>query len=134
MPHLNTVFAELLKHLPRHQFEKAVSARNGDRYVKRFTAWNQLTTLLYAQISRKESLREIETGLAAHGERLYHLGLTGIRRSTLADANNRRDSAMFETLFYALVQRCHHHRPMPSIVPVGEVWRHEGSHQTALPV
>lgn len=106
MPHLNTVFAELLKHLPRHQFEKAVSARNGDRYVKRFTAWNQLTTLLYAQISRKESLREIETGLAAHGERLYHLGLKGIHRSTLADANNRRDAGMFETLFYALLQRC----------------------------
>ncbi|MDP2815119.1 MAG: IS4 family transposase [Rectinemataceae bacterium] len=106
MPHLNTIFAELLKHLPRHQFEKAVSARNGDRYVKRFTAWNQLTTLLYAQISRKESLREIETGLAAHGERLYHLGLKGIHRSTLADANNRRDAGMFETMFYALLQRC----------------------------
>jgi hypothetical protein len=106
MPHLNTVFSELLKHLPRHQFEKAVSARGGDRYTKRFTAWNQLTTLLYAQISRKDSLREIETGLASHGERLYHLGLKGVRRSTLADANNRRDSGMFEALFYALLDRC----------------------------
>ncbi len=48
MPHINTVFAELLKHLPRHQFDKAVSAHNGDRYSKGFTAWNQLPTLLYA--------------------------------------------------------------------------------------
>jgi hypothetical protein len=106
MPHINSVFSELLKHLPRHQFEKAVFARGGDRYTKRFTAWNQLTTLLYAQISRKDSLREIETGLATHGERLYHLGLTSVRRSTLADANNRRDSGMFEALFYSLLDRC----------------------------
>ena len=111
MPHINTIFSELLKLLPRRQFEKAVLAHGGDRYTKRFTAWNQFTTLLYAQISRKESLREIETGLSAHGERLYHLGLTGVRRSTLADANNRRDAGIFETLFYALLERCRDHTP-----------------------
>lgn len=111
MPHINSIFSELLKLLPRHQFEKAVCAHDGDRYAKRFTTWNQFTTLLYAQISRKESLREIETGLAAHGDRLYHLGLKSVHRSTLADANNRRDSGIFEALFYAILERCRDHTP-----------------------
>jgi len=109
MLHINSIFSELLKLLPRHQFEKAVCAHGGDRYTKRFTAWNQFTTLLYAQISQKESLREIKTGLAVHGERLYHLGLKSVHRSTLADANNRRDSGIFGALFYAILERCRDH-------------------------
>lgn len=106
MPKIGTVFAELLKLLPRFKFETSVSVHKADRYTKRFNSWRQLTTLLYAQISRKESLREIETGLSAHGERLYHLGLKNVRRSTLADANNRRPYEIFESLFYSLYERC----------------------------
>jgi len=106
MGHNNTVFNELLQLLPRHEFEKAVSARNGDRYVKYFTCWQQFITLLYAQIRSKDSLRDISASLNAQAQKFYHIGLTKICRSTLSDANNRRPHEVFEHLFYKLLQRC----------------------------
>lgn len=107
MPHSNTILHQLLQLVPRHQFENSVKALDGDRYVKTFSTWSQLTTLLYAQASGKDSLREIENGLLAQRGRLYHLGLPAkIARSTLADANSNRDCQIFERLFYALFDRC----------------------------
>lgn len=101
-----TIFGELLKLLPRHQFDRAVEEWCGDRYVKKFTTWQQLVTMLYSQIGQKDSLRDIATGLTAHAARWYHLGLSGVSKSTLADANNRRDYRIFESLFYNLMRRC----------------------------
>lgn len=107
MPHYNTVLHDLLDLIPRHQFDRAVAGLDGDRYVKRFSTWNQFTVLLYAQASGKDSLREIETGLLAQSSRLYHLGLeTKVARSTLADANSSRDWRIYEKLFYAMLERC----------------------------
>lgn len=106
MAHSNTLISELLKLLPRHDFETIVKNHNGDRYVKRFNCWNQLVTLLYAQAADKKSLREIEQGMEVNDPRLYHLGLTQIKRSTLSDANKKRPSEMFEALFYKLSERC----------------------------
>lgn len=62
--------------------------------------------ILYSQITQKDSLRDIVTGLSSHAARWYHLGLTGIYRSTLCDANARRDYRIFEGLFYHLLDRC----------------------------
>jgi hypothetical protein len=101
-----TIFAELLKLCPRYQFERATERYKGNRYVKIFTTWQQYITILYSQITRKDSLRDIETGLAAQSGRLYHLGLGKIRRSTLSDANTKRDCRIFEDLFYHLLARC----------------------------
>lgn len=106
MTKIGTVFSELLKLIPGFHFDRAVNGYHGDRYVKSFTAWQQFITILYSQITRKDSLREIETGLAAQSNRWYHLGLTRVCRSTLADANNRRDYRIFEDLFYCLLKRC----------------------------
>ena len=107
MAHYNTVLNDLLDLLPRHQFDRFVEALDGDRYVKSLTTWKQLVVLLYAQASGKNSLREIETGLLAQSNRLYHLGLEDkVARSTLSDANGKRDSKIFEQLFYALMERC----------------------------
>ena len=106
MTQVGTIFSELLKLVPRYHFDKAVNSHQGDRYAKSFTTWKQFITLLYSQITRKDSLREIETGLLAQSSRCYHLGLTRVCRSTLADANNRRDYRIFETLFYHLLGRC----------------------------
>ncbi len=63
MPHFNTIYNQLLHLIPRHQFESLVQRYNGDYYVKYFTCWQQLITLLYAQIKAKDSLRDIETSL-----------------------------------------------------------------------
>lgn len=107
MAHSNTVLQQLLALLPRHQFDQFVLDLNGDRYTKRLSTWNQLTSLLYAQASGKDSLREIEAGLLVQGKRLYHLGLPKkVARSTLSDANTNRDYRIFEKLFYALLERC----------------------------
>jgi len=106
MTKIGTVFSELLKLVPRFHFDKTVNRHSGDRYTKSFSCWRQFITLLYAQITQKDSLRDIETGLAAQSNRLYHLGLDRVCRSTLSDANNRRDYGIFENLFYHLLSRC----------------------------
>ncbi len=104
--HSNTIMSQLLNLMPRHQFDQAVSEYSGDRYVKKFTTWNQLTTLLYAQASGKNSLRDIQTALGTQQPKLYHLGLPAVKRSTLADANAQRNSQIMEKLFYRLLERC----------------------------
>lgn len=101
-----TIFSELLKLCPRYQFDKAVEQYQGDRYVKTFTTWQQFMAILYSQITQKDSLRDIVTGLSAHASRWYHLGLSGICKSTLSDANAKRDYRMYEGLFYHLLARC----------------------------
>lgn len=106
MTQAGTIFSELLKLVPRYHFDKAVNRYQGDRYTKSFSSWKQFITVLYSQITRKDSLREIETGLIAQSNRWYHLGLSRVCRSTLADANNRRDYRIFEELFYQLLSRC----------------------------
>jgi hypothetical protein len=107
MSHYNTVLHQLLGLIPRHQFDTLVEALDGDRYVKTFSTWNQLTALIYAQASGKESLRDIQNGFAVQPGRLYHLGLPAtVPKSTLADANAQRDYHIYEQLFYKLLSRC----------------------------
>lgn len=104
--HSNTIMNQLLTLIPRHQFDQAVSEYSGNRYIKKFSTWNQLTTLLYAQASGKNSLRDIQTALGTQEPKLYHLGLPAVKRSTLADANAQRDYRIMEKLFYHLLGRC----------------------------
>jgi hypothetical protein len=106
MRKLETIFGELLKLVPRYQFEKTVKQYQGDRYVKSYTTWHQYITILFSQIKQKDSIRDIVTGLEANESRWYHLGLTGIHRSTFSDANNKRSFQIFEDLFYHLLSRC----------------------------
>jgi len=107
LAHSNTILSQLLALLPRHEFDKFVQALDGDRYVKTFSTWNQLTALLYAQASGKASLRDIQNGLLLQTQRTYHLGFRGaVAKSTLADANAHRDYRIYERLFYTLLGRC----------------------------
>jgi hypothetical protein len=111
MRKLETIFGELLKLVPRYQFEKAVEQYQGDRYVKSYTTWHQYITILFSQIKRKDSIRDIVTGWDAFESRWYHLGMRDIRRSTFSDANNKRDYQIFESLFYHLLSRCRDYTP-----------------------
>ena len=107
MGHINTIMSQLLVLIPRHDFQSLVSQWGSDRYVKKFSTWNQLTTLLYAQAGDKRSLRDIQNAQTAQASKLYHLGLTApIRRSTLSDANANRNWAVFQGLFDKLLERC----------------------------
>lgn len=86
------VFTQLMQHLPMHTFRRLVAQFDGDQYVKRFACLDQFLCLAFAQLTGRESLRDIEICLRAHQAKLYHLGIRGpIARSTLADANEQRD-------------------------------------------
>ena len=85
--------------------EKIVKKSGGDRYCKHFTAWKQFLTLLFAQISGKDSLREIENALLANHKRLYHLGMEAVAKSTLSEAMNRRNPEIFKALFEEILDR-----------------------------
>lgn len=102
----NTIMSELLRIFPRYEFEKLEKEYKGNYYTKYFTGWQQLITLLFAQVGGKDSLREIETSLNVHQAKWYHIGLKSIKRSTLSDAMNKRDSKIFEGVFYKLLEKC----------------------------
>ena len=103
-----TVLGQLLDILPRDHFERLTGQHQGNRRVRKLTCWQQLTILLYAQITEKDSLRDIETGLLIQHQSWYHLGIETVARSTLAKANGKRSSKIFESLFYTFLQECLH--------------------------
>jgi hypothetical protein len=105
MSYYRTVFNQLFNFIPRHRFDKCVTELKGDHYCKGFTAWKQFLVLLYSQISGKDSLRQIESGLLMQRNKLYHLGLDPVPRSTLSDAMAARDPVIVEELFYDILQR-----------------------------
>lgn len=86
------VFSQLMEFLPWKRFQRLVLKYKGDRYVKHFSCSTQFLCMAFAQITYRESLRDIEACLRAHAAKLYHLGIRGrVSRSTLADANEARD-------------------------------------------
>ena len=106
MAYTTTVLGQLLQLLPRTQFQAFTRQHNGDKYVKHFSCWNQLTVLLYAQLAEKESLREIEVSMRIQDSIRYHLGIKNVSRDTLAKANQNRSYQIFEQTFYALLKQC----------------------------
>ena len=79
-----TVFAQLIEHLSHKEFQKCVARYGGDRYAKKLTCWQQLLAMAFAQLTYRESLRDIEACLGAVGRKLYHMGFgSGVARSTL---------------------------------------------------
>lgn len=106
MNQCTTILNELLHIIPRSRFDTLVKNYGTDRYVKVMTTWQQFIGLLYAQSTGKQSLREINLGLEANSARLYHLGMPVLKRSTMSDANNKRNYKVFEQTFYALLERC----------------------------
>jgi hypothetical protein len=104
--HTSTIFHQLLHFIPKERFQRFVGQHDGDRYTKTLSTWNQLTVLLYAQATGKDSLREIETVLLAQQQSWCHLGIKTAVRSTLADANNRRSYEIFKRLCIELPERC----------------------------
>lgn len=105
MPHYNTTFYQLFSFIPRHRFDKKVSELGADGYCKYFTAWRQFLTVFYSQVSGKDSLRDIESGLLANKDKLYHIGLQTVPKSTLSEAMNRRDPVIYEEIFKEVLQR-----------------------------
>lgn len=107
MAHSNTVLAQLLKLIDRHDF---LALENGpfrpQRKYRTLSRWGQFTAMLFAQITGRASLRDISESLQAQAGRLYHLGINEVKKSTLADANNKRPAEFYQALFEQTYQRC----------------------------
>lgn len=100
-----TVFKQLLQFLPRYEFNLCVNRYQGEHRVKKFSTYDQFLCLGYAQMAGRESLRDIETCLNSHQEKLYHIGFRGdVSRTTLADANERRDWRIFQDFGHVLIR------------------------------
>lgn len=98
------VFAQLMQHLPLHTFRRLVVKYGGNRYIKRFSCLDQYLCMAFAQLTGRESLRDIEVCLRAHQAKLYHLGIRSrVARSTLADANEQRDWRIYAEFAQALI-------------------------------
>lgn len=87
-----TVFSQVIDFLPMHEFRKCVQRYEGNHKVKSFSCFDQFLCMAFAQLTYRESLRDIEACLRSMQEKLYHMGIRGkVSRSTLADANENRD-------------------------------------------
>jgi transposase len=103
MRHENSVFHGVLKQVPWSEFDRLVDEHRADHRVRRLTTKSQFVAMLYGQLAGAASLREIVTGLQSQASRLYHVGARPAQRSTLADANAARPSAVFSDLFARMV-------------------------------
>ncbi len=101
-----TVFAQLLDFLPKYEFDKCVARYHSNFRVRKLPAYEQFLVLAFAQLTWRESLRDIETCLASFGSKLYHSGIRQpTARSTLADANEKRDWRLFADFAHVLIQQ-----------------------------
>jgi hypothetical protein len=99
------VFAQAMDHLPRHTFRRCVQRYNGNQHIKSFTCHDQYRCMGFAQLTYRESLRDIEACLKAQSNKLYHMGIRSyVARSTLADANERRDWRIYADFAQSLIQ------------------------------
>jgi hypothetical protein len=106
VPRFCSIFNQLLQLFPRAAFQTAVTDTRAERHARGFTCWDQFVAMLFAQLGRAHSLREICGGLASCEGKLAHLGVTVPHRSTLAYANAHRPWELYRTVFYQVLARC----------------------------
>jgi hypothetical protein len=99
-----TIFAQIMEFLPEYEFNKCVKRYTGNYKIKSFTCRNQFYTMAFAQLTYRESLRDIETCLRAFRSKLYHIGIRGtVSRNTLANANKQRDWRIYADFALVLI-------------------------------
>ncbi|MDI7262074.1 MAG: DUF4372 domain-containing protein, partial [Thermodesulfobacteriota bacterium] len=98
------IFSQLMSFLPKHEFDKCVHRYRGDYWIRSFSCFDQFLCMAFAQLTYRESLRDIETCLRAMQPKLYHAGIRGkVSRSTLADANEKRDWRIYADFAHVLI-------------------------------
>src|SRR5947207_262073 len=99
-----TVFAQIMELISHNEFNRCLERYDGNQRVRRLTCWDQFLAMAFAQLTYRESLRDIEVCLGAHHNKLYHCGLSApIKRSTLAEANENRDWRIYSDLAHSLI-------------------------------
>ena len=98
------IFAQLVQFMDRNHFNYLVRKYQGDKYIKSFTCWNHLLTMMFGQLSNRESLRDLIVVTEAHATKLYHLGMgKSVTRSNLSKANEQRDYHIFEEFAFYMI-------------------------------
>ena len=98
------LFSQVMSYVPHNDFNRCVKRYSGNKWRKSFSCWDQFLCMAFAQLTYRESLRDIETCLRSQGSKLYHLGIRGtVSRSTLAYANDNRDWRIYADLAYILI-------------------------------
>ena len=112
-----TIFAQLIEQLPHKEFKKCVGRYSGDANLRGFSCWDQYLAMVFAQLTYRESLRDIEACLGAMRPKLYHMGFRGrVARSTLADANDTHDWRIYADFAQVLIDLA---RPLYATEPMG---------------
>lgn len=106
MAHNNTLFSQILKLIPRTEFEALANRHHRGRAFRRASRWSQFVAMAMAQLAGRNSLRDIEANLGAQAHRLYHLGSARLSRSNLARINADKPYTLYEALFGQLLSRC----------------------------
>ncbi len=106
MAHSNTIFNQLLQLVNKQEFKKIEKEFLPNRKYRSLNLWNQFSVMLFAQITSRSGLRSIVDVFKFQSNRLYHMGLKPVKRSTLSDANAKRDPKFFETVFSHLFKKC----------------------------
>lgn len=106
MAHSNTVLSQMLKMMPRHEFEKLANTVDGKVRSTALTRWSQFVALTVGQLSGRQSLRDIESCLSTQRHLHYHLGAQAVSKSALGRANEQRDAKFYTQLFEVLYQHC----------------------------
>ncbi len=106
MSGFSSMFSQLLKLFPRPEFQALVKRTHAERHARGFTCWGQFVAMLFCQLGRAHSLREICGGLRSSEGKLRHLGITAPARSTLAYANEHRPWQLYRAVFQELLARC----------------------------
>ena len=105
MKNNNTVLGQILQLISRYEFKKTVNNYETDKYSKGYNSWDHFVGLSFAQLSKQDGLRGIETGMHSFSNKLYHLGSKPLKRSTLSYANNNRNHLVFKKLFETQLEK-----------------------------
>ena len=106
MAHCNTILSQILKLVPRHEFEVLANQHHCGRSFRTASRWSQYVTMTMAQLSGRSSLRDIVDNVSSQAHRLYHLGSAKLSRSNLSRINEGKPYALYEALFGKLLGRC----------------------------
>ena len=106
MAHANTVFSQLLRLVSRHEFQSLAKQHHQGQALRKISRWDQFVSLIMAQLSGRQSLRDIEANMNAQTGSRYHLGVRRIAKSSLARVNEKQPYTLYEALFGKLVMRC----------------------------
>ena len=99
------VFTQIIESISRYRFDQCVQTYKGNQYIKSFSSYEQFLAMSFGQLAYRESLRDIVVCLSSHKAKLYHLGFKGVvTKSTLADANEKRDWHIYQDLAIVLIK------------------------------